>query len=409
MMDLQVWWNDLEVGMLNPSPMGGLRFQYVDRWLERPEARPLSRSLPLQAKPQAEASATAFFAGLLPEEQIRQRVAASLGLSEGNDFALLQALGGDCAGAIRILEPGKESAIPEKPLYLDDRELAKRLRDLPRRPLLAGESGVRLSLAGAQTKLAVRREPEGWSLSNAHWPSTHILKPEPEAYPGLVSVEAFCLNASALAGIPTVKVEQLDFEGLPVLCIKRYDRLVQDSGEVSRNHQEDFCQSLGLPPHRKYQQEGGPSAKDTVECIRSWSTTPVLDLRQFVDQFIFNVLIGNADAHGKNFSWIYSNHTRRLAPAYDLVSTTLWPELSSRLAMRAGRAKYVEEVTRDHLKQFAKDTGLSAPMVRERTKSMCATFEQHLPRLLDTFPKLLPDHRVELETGIRRRSKKILT
>jgi len=125
--------------------------------------------------------------------------------------------------------------------------------------------------------------------------------------------------------------------------VERYDRKIDPStGEVQRIHQEDFCQALGVPSHRKYQQEGGPAASDLLACIRAHSTAPALDLGHFLDLLVFNVLIGNADAHGKNDSWLYTGGSRRLAPAYDLVATTLWPELSSRMAMRIGQAKHPE-------------------------------------------------------------------
>ncbi|KQM70616.1 hypothetical protein ASE72_14570 [Sphingomonas sp. Leaf20] len=62
---------------------------------------------------------------------------------------------------------------------------------------------------------------------------------------------------------------------------------------------------------------------------------------------IFNLVIGNADAHGKNFSFVLDDLGPRLAPFYDLLSTIHWPALASRMAMRLGSAGTIDEVRID--------------------------------------------------------------
>jgi serine/threonine-protein kinase HipA len=111
---------------------------------------------------------------------------------------------------------------------------------------------------------------------------------------------------------------------------------------------EDICQALGFPPERKYQQEGGPLLRDCIALLRDWSTAPVLDIRSLIDGLIFNVLIGNADAHGKNFLLLYQGGQRRLAPFYDLVCTMAWPEVSDHLSMKIGGCKTLKEITSVH-------------------------------------------------------------
>ena len=147
--------------------------------------------------------------------------------------------------------------------------------------------------------------------------------------------------------------------------IRRYDREAGPAGTV-RVHQEDLCQALGRPPERKHQQEGGPTVRECVALLREWSSTPVLDILAFVDASIFNALIGNADAHGKNYAMIYASGRRRLAPLYDLVSTIAWPELSTRLAMNIGHGKSVNDINPAHFKRLAEECDLGWPMVRER-------------------------------------------
>jgi serine/threonine-protein kinase HipA len=152
--------------------------------------------------------------------------------------------------------------------------------------------------------------------------------------------------------------------------VARYDRVRRADGETVRVHQEDFCQALGRPPERKYQQEGGPLVRECVALLREWSSTPVLDIREFVDVLIFNLLIGNADAHGKNYSMIYRHGERRLAPFYDIVSTVAWPELWTRLAMNIGKGRDVNDVNPDHFRRMTEEAALGWPMVRERIASL---------------------------------------
>jgi serine/threonine-protein kinase HipA len=138
-----------------------------------------------------------------------------------------------------------------------------------------------------------------------------------------------------------------------------------------RLHQEDFCQALGFPPEHKYQQEGGPLLRDCLALLREWSTTPVLDIRDFLDGQIFNVLIGNADAHGKNYSMLYSGGQRRLAPFYDLVCTLAWPELSKRPAMKIGGDASLDVFTAAPWQKMAQESRLGWPLIRERMEALC--------------------------------------
>ena len=156
----------------------------------------------------------------------------------------------------------------------------------------------------------------------------------------------------------------------PCLIVKRYDRAASADGGVQRLHQEDFCQALGFPASRKYQQEGGPSLKDCFSLMREWSSVPVIDIRDFLDGVIFAALTGNADAHSKNFSVLYSEKERRLAPLYDQVCTLAWPELSQHLSMKIGTAAALAEVSPEHFQQLATSAGLSWPMVRKRLTDM---------------------------------------
>jgi len=369
---LDVYLHEERSGVLEQADNGQLHFTYASEWLAKDGATPLSRMLPLTSATYDAKRTRPFFAGVLPDEGPRTRIAEILGISERNDFAMLERIGGECAGAISLLPEGAQPLQLENRLrVLDERELEAIVKELPLRPLLAGEKGLRLSLAGSQDKLPVVVHGDAISLPLGNTPSTHIIKPEPERFPGLVANEVFCMRLAGSLGLSVPEVASRTIGDKPCIVVTRYDRMRSADGDMTvRLHQEDFCQALGHPPEHKYQQEGGPLVRECVALLREWSTTPVLDICAFVDVLILNMLIGNADAHGKNYSMIYRGSERRMAPFYDLVSTILWPELSTGLAMNIGYGKNVNDVNPAHFRRMAEDTSLGWPMVRERIETL---------------------------------------
>jgi serine/threonine-protein kinase HipA len=364
------------VGRLIQGDGGQMVFDYADDWLSSGRAAALSQSLSLRTKRFRNKECRGFFAGILPEESKREIIARNLGISARNDYAMLERIGGECAGAVTFMPAGQ--ALPARaPGYrtLSREELVAIIRELPIRPLLAGEKGVRLSLAGAQDKVAVRVDDGEICLPLGNAPSTHILKPAVERFEGVVHNEAFCMKLAAAAGLPTAPAEIGSVEGLDYLLVARYDRhhpVGPDGTQiVERLHQEDFCQTVGIVSEHKYQKEGGPSLKQCFGLIRSVSTAPVLDLRHLLDAVIFNWLIGNNDAHGKNFSLLYTGIgtgriETRLAPLYDIVCTVAYPELSDEMAMKIGDQYSSKRVTPKDFEKLAEDAGLGKPLVKRR-------------------------------------------
>jgi serine/threonine-protein kinase HipA len=354
-----------------------LVFRYDDAWLADPDACALSRQLPLQSEAFEGRRVSVFYGGLLPEDDARDQIARNLGISANNDFAMLERIGGECAGAISLWPDDRAGESQADIRWLDDGEAAEIMRLLPQRPLLAGEEGLRLSLAGAQVKLPVVIDTGSngstrLGLPLGDTPSTHIIKPEPARFPGLSENEAWCMALARRVGLDAAEAWEEEIGNVPCLIAKRYDRIHESFGTRTRRlHQEDFCQALGYPSSRKYQQEGGPSLLECIQMIREWSTTPVLDIRHMLDAVIFAAVTGNADAHGKNHSFIYSQNTRRMAPLYDQVCTMAWPELSTTLSMKIGSASTLTEVSPEHFKQLCGQVKLGWPMVRERVGTIC--------------------------------------
>lgn len=380
--------NDL-VGHLVQDAGGQMVFDYAENWLNRPGAVPLSRSLPLRPTRFRNKECRGFFGGILPEEAKREIIARNLGISARNDYAMLEQIGGECAGAVTFMPTGL-SLLQRHYGYrkLSREELVGIIRELPTRPLLAGEEGIRLSLAGAQDKVAVRLEEGDICLPLDNAPSTHILKPAVARFEGLVFNEAFCMKLAAAADLPTARVELRNVDGIDYLLVERYDRFHRPGPDrkpvLERLHQEDFCQAQGIVSERKYQKEGGPSLKECFALLRDVSSAPVIDLARLLDAVIYNWLVGNNDAHGKNFSLLYTgigtDHAEiKLSPLYDIVSTVFYPELSRDMAMKIGGEYASDKVTPKDFEKLAEEAGLGKPLVKRRVPELAEILLETLP------------------------------
>lgn len=366
---LNIWWERQLVGQLTQNQHGELGFVYAPAWLEDTEAPALSASLPKRAEPFTRRECRPFFGGLLPEEGQRDAVAQALGVSRSNDFVLLDRLGGDVAGALQLLPPGTtpiELILDQLPTPLDEAGLIHVLDTLPLRPLLAGEGELRLSLAGAQSKVPVVLVDGTVALPLPGQPTTHILKPPIARFPATTENEAFIMRLALAIGLDVAPVEPRVVRGRTYLLVERYDRAQGKSSSMRRIHQEDFCQALGVPPEIKYASEGGPAFKDCFALLRGVAARPAVEVLKLLDAAIFNVIAGNADAHGKNFSILYDNAGPRLAPLYDLLATVAWPELSPKFAMKIGKRATLAELDAKGWSAFATDAGLGLPLVRRR-------------------------------------------
>ncbi len=385
---LDIWWDGRLVGQLTQNQHGELGFAYAQEWLNDEKAQPLSASLPKRAEPFTRRECRPFFGGLLPEESQRDAAAQALGVSRGNDFALLDRLGGDVAGALQLLPPGEAPTVPaldQRPAPLDDAGLIRVLDALPVRPLLAGEEGLRLSLAGAQSKVPVVLVNGAVALPVPGQPTTHILKPPISRFKATTENEAFVMRLAAAIGLDVAPIEARVVRDRTFLLVQRYDRIIGDDGLVRRIHQEDFCQALGVPPETKYASEGGPTFKDCFELLRRVAARPAVDVLKLLDAVIFNLIAGNADAHGKNFSILYGDEGPRLAPLYDLLATVAYPDLSQKFAMRIGKRATLAELDAKGWTAFAADAGLGLPLVRRRIAEISERVRTMATQTADTL------------------------
>ena len=268
------------------------------------------------------------------------------------------------AGAISFWPQGESVPTPDtagtaRPV--DDAEFADILDRLPRRPLLAGEAGIRLSLAGTQPKLPVVVDGDAIALPAPGQPTTHIIKPASKEYPTFPENEALCMRLVAELGLDVARVGLRRADPHLFLLVERYDRVPSEKG-LRRIHQEDFCQALGITPEHKYAAERGPNFRSSFALLRAAARVPASAVLALADAALFNVIIGNADAHGKNFSLLYADDGVRLAPLYDLLSTSFYPEVHANMAMRMGGVSRLEDFTPETLGGFAGQVGISAPL-----------------------------------------------
>lgn len=366
--ELNVWLFADHVGTLSLVE-GRLNFSYASAWLARPNALALSTSLPLQTEPFDDHKSRPFFAGLLPEGQMRRLIAQQFQISGQNDFALLDNIGGECAGAVTFLEPGQALPVPnrvEDVQWLSDEEVVAILNELPHRPMLAGKEGLRLSLAGAQDKLPVVFDGHRIGLPRNGTPSSHILKPPIHAVEDSVMNERYCMALAEVMQLKPAKSTVNTVLNHPFLLVERYDRLMDAQGSRLRLHQEDFCQALGVVPEMKYQNEGGPDLAQCFDLVRRVTRPSAPHVLRLLDGVIFNALIGNHDAHAKNFSLLYSGKTPVLAPFYDTLSTAVYQTLTPRMAMKIGSKYKFSEIQARHWEQFVESTGLARAQARKR-------------------------------------------
>jgi serine/threonine-protein kinase HipA len=349
-MSLQVYWGSLS------TPIGELvkdgetsTFRYHAGTSEKHR---LSHSMPVD--PLVRYPST-YFENLLPDGVQRERLARRLGVSDASTFTMLEAIGGDCAGAISLR---KENAPPSPASRraLDDDLMVRMLTE----GVLATSvtEGLRLSLAGAQDKLPVILDGGQLYLPEGQTPSTHILKFPNRDFQGLSANEHFALTLAAAAGlnVPESALFPLP-SGEPALLVTRYDR-----HEGQRLHQEDTLQALAQPPSQKYEADGGPSLVKLAALVADASTVPEEDLLGLVRWQAFNIAIGNNDGHAKNVALLREPKVR-LAPAYDLVCTRAWPQLDKNLAISVGDVRDGGTVTPVAWKRFADEALLSSAAV----------------------------------------------
>jgi serine/threonine-protein kinase HipA len=301
----------------------------------------LSCSLPLS---RSRLDATAFVDGVLPEGEVRRYLAERARLASHDSFGLIAHYGRDIAGAVQFIPAGQDATAEARwsAEALDDHDLDELVVGLPTNPLAIVDESE-LSLAGLQNKMLLVRLGQQWGRPLGGKPSTHILKRDHSDYRGIVAAECEALAIARRIGLTTVDAWIESHGGFDCLIVERFDRVVDENGTVvGRVHQEDSCQALGLPASRKYEIHhggGGPELSQIASLLDRYAADPLGQLDRLAEVATYTIIIGNADAHGKNTAFLLDRDgTIELAPLYDTVPTVLWPTLRREAAMTIGGA-----------------------------------------------------------------------
>lgn len=381
---LNVWYENTLVGQLWRNETEKIGFEYDDHWIETGFA--ISCQLPLAVKtfPPEENLAHFFFENLLPEEGARRHIVRDLKLTD-TAFNLLFALGRDCAGALSILAPGlfpdnasNYQPLNEKELHNIIKQKGGNITSLFQKKL------PRLSLAGAQDKLAICYADEKYYLPKGTAASSHLLKFELANQKNVPVFECFLSELAQSINLPVVNTELKKIGKTNFLLIARYDRALLDQ-HLKRIHQEDFCQALGISYTKKYQAHGGPSFVDCYQHLLKVSALPIQDSEYLLKWHIFNALAGNSDAHAKNISLIYKEEGIRLAPFYDLVCTRAIEGIAQNLAFSIGDEYNPSTLNARHWKTLAKDCKVKEEYLLYLVRNLAEQLLQNMAAVLKHF------------------------
>lgn len=394
------------VGTISRSSM---TFSYDPNYLSAAWATPLSFSLPLSNLPYMLDAFQPYFEGLLPEGEARRALAGELRIPEQDWLSLLAACGRDCIGDVVVRsEDDQESFDTHGYDAVTQNDLVKMFLDRPSR---APENAtMRLSLAGAQDKTGLAHQPNkpmhlGWLRPRGSAATTHILKSSPLR--DIPEIEFLCMSAAKACGMNVADVSLIDL-GRPVLAVERFDRAISPGYtelHVIRLHQEDLAQAFGVTSGSKYAELDGGSIKSITHFLRSQASRPARDIPHFAQMLCCSYLIGDCDAHLKNYSILYGPVTHKervapkLAPAYDLVCTTYFPRYSRDMAMSFGGERDIDDVTPLTFSTLARELGMTdnalkklvQPLVEHIEEAIRAAGDGAMGPVLESTPYIADD------------------
>ena len=388
---LNVYANSSLVGELTFMSPGKCQFHYAASWLEHGFA--ISPHINFQQTVSSETLIN-FLKNLLPEGDALSSLLTYERLSKDNVLAILKAIGAETAGALSFHNSEPANAV-SKLRPITDAELAERLSSQDTSQLVYWDGKFRLSVAGVQNKLNVYvDENQQLSLADGNYSSTHIVKFSAANYRSIVVNELFCMRLAAAVGIDVAEVQQRHFGGHHALLVTRFDRKRTEHG-VSKHHMIDACQALDLPPEYKYERQFGDdrdvaNIRDGVSLSKLISfarltAVPLLTIQKMLDWLLFNLIIGNSDAHGKNISFFVGRNGISLSPFYDLVSilheAQQHPQLNTDLAMAVGDNFDINTITAYDLLTFADEIGLKPALVKRRLDLLAIRCQNQANRL----------------------------
>ncbi len=357
---------------------GDYRFSYDNEWLLR--GFPISPNIPFSGEASSDTIVN-FIVNFFPEGDAFDILLENLSVRKSNVHAVLKEIGSDLTGAITFGEPSQDES--QLRLITSD-EIAERLNSGEDRDILVWDGKYRLSVAGVQRKLNVLVKDAQLYLADGKWSSTHILKFSKQSARHLVANEFVCMRLAKALDLNVATVKLLYFGEHPALLVERFDRRLS-TGQVEKRHIIDGCQALDLSVSHKYEQpygngeavahirDGASLAKLFEFCKGKNIDVPAKAMTTLIDWVLFNLIIGNSDAHAKNISFTMSK-SLQIAPFYDLVSVCFEaqanPKIDTNLAMAIGENFDPNSVSAYDLLAFAGEAGINGKLVEKRLERM---------------------------------------
>ncbi|HVM40148.1 MAG TPA: HipA domain-containing protein [Acidimicrobiia bacterium] len=383
---------------------GNAAVRYTPAAQQAPARSRLSLSLPVrESLYPATGPGGRFVRSLLPEGRTLAWAVEHFGIPEDDRFGLIAVLGRDVAGAVEVVAPGSERSVDPRYEVLSNDELVAIVERAHTKGLgLDRQRGIRLSLAGLQDKVLLHQVEGRYAAPIDGAPSTLIVKPEYQRDPrgerhfdGIATNELYCLTLARRCGfsVPPSRVER--FGGISALVVERYDRQVEPDGTVRRIHQEDLCSALGVDPLLKYEKphaerhspggawgavaaavaRPGPTLRDLAGVLAEHVGRA--KIAPFLQAVTFNVAIGNADAHARNYSvLLHEDGAVTMAPLYDLVSTRMWDWLDRDAAQSVAGEEEIDEITGRHLVEEAVTWDIPETVARKHVTSTLTAIER---------------------------------
>jgi len=362
------------VGKLTIDKDENYHFEYDKNWIEKGFA--ISPHLAFNST-YSSSTIKRFLENLIPEGEGLEEIATFARISKNNTFAMMQTIGYDTAGALMFGENNE----PNQAIFREilPKELSDRIEQLESQSIAIWDKKVRLSLAGVQAKLPVIIKDEKIGLGNGTLSSTHIMKFQTKKHLNIVINELFCMTLAKKIGLKVANVELKRFKGYPTLLIERFDRVYKDNF-VERLHIIDACQMLNLPPSYKYEQNFG-NLRDVAHIREGASfkklffatkkcSVPAVSQLELINWAMFNLIIGNSDAHGKNFSFFVDRQGIKPTPFYDILCVMMY-DFDHNLAMAYGDEFNPNEVLAYQLREFADDVGVNYKLIAKILLNEC--------------------------------------
>ena len=411
MKELNVFYEDVLVGILTRNDDLVFGFNYSKSWQQHSKAFPLSLAMPLTQNSFGNRITLSFFENLIPEGDVKENLERSHGITGVFDF--LENYGKDCAGAIIVTDQKNyiNSIDPEKTITIDMLKVYAAIDEKNSvADVIASMNPGYLSLAGAQDKFPAIYKDGTFLIPTQGAPTTHIVK-APIQHTGIIESvfnEYYCMELAREIGFNIPKCFIAEGKH-PLFVIERYDRYHDARGIVHRIHQQDFCQAQGKTSEFKYEDKGGPTLKDNYLLITNnvQPVNRVKSIQSYLEWISFNLLIGNHDSHSKNISFLLHNTRNELAPFYDLLCTSIYPKLKRQFSFKIGGRDDFTQIGGNQIKLLEKDLDLKEGTFQKCLKKINDKIIEIKDPLAERICKNFPDAKIpkRISTLVADRSK----